>query len=68
METQLGKEFYLVFTSRQWYPRKQPVAIFWKEDDFNKWVEKIGDIHEAYEVYKMKRNEDGTLEMLEQIR
>lgn len=64
----MDKEFYLVFTSRQWYPSKQPVAIFYGKDDFDKWIEKIGDIHEAYEVYRMKRNEDGTLEMLEQLR
>ncbi len=64
----MDKEFYLVFTSRKWFERKSPVAIFYGKDDFDNWIDKIGDIHEAYEVYKMKRNEDGTLEMLEQIR
>ena len=56
--------FWLVFRSRKWFDNSDPVAMFWKEGDFNDWIDKIEDIHEAYDVYEMKRNEDGTLEIL----
>lgn len=59
--------FYLVFKSLQWHDTNDPVAMFWKKEDFDTWIDTIQDIHEAYDVYKVKRNEDGTLEILGRI-
>jgi hypothetical protein len=59
--------FYLVFRSPKWFDvddTKEPIAMFWKKEDFIAWVYKIGDIHEAYDVVCCKRNEDGMLEIL----
>jgi hypothetical protein len=59
--------FWLVFQSPKWFTTRDPVALFWKNEDFNEWVEKIQDIHEAYDVYEIRRKEDGTLEILRRL-
>lgn len=55
--------FFLVTNSLKWQENEDPIALFWKYEDFNDWVYKIGDIHEAFKVYECTRKEDGTLEI-----
>jgi hypothetical protein len=59
-------EFFIMTNRWKWSGNEDVVAVFWSRKEVDDWfnIHHFGDIHEAYNIRKYKRTEEGTLEFL----